>query len=411
MRRSKSSAPSGSSRKASTISRPIGGLVSAQRQRQHVGVVVAAGHPGRLGGRRRAPPGRPAPCSRRSTPRCPTSSSTTPRSAAPLGHLARHRGAGVDPLLVAAGERPVQRPRSWPGLAQRGHEIVGQRRDLVRADGDPHRATSRVVLAANLARMIIRGGTFGPVATNTYVVADDARRLGLDRRSGDGRSAWVHETLAAPRGDARSPCSTRTATGTTSSRTTSGTPRACRCGWRRADADWLEAPSPFNPALFGDLPPTPGVTPARLLADGDVLELGDLRFRLHRHARATRRAAWWPWRRPTARPSWATWSSPRASAAPTSRAATRARCCQPRAPVRRGAARDAHLPGPRPVGRHARRGRALRADVHVSAPTREAVIELLRGGPRPRAAPQHRRPRHGGRRRGAAAAGSRCRSA
>ncbi len=46
------------------------------------------------------------------------------------------------------------------------------------------------------------------------------------------------------------------------------------------DEDWVAAPAPFNPALFGNPPPTPGVTPARILRDGDVLELGDLRFRL-----------------------------------------------------------------------------------------------------------------------------------
>lgn len=44
------------------------------------------------------------------------------------------------------------------------------------------------------------------------------------------------------------------------------------------DADWLEAPAPFNPALFGFPPPTPGVTPERLLNDGDVVELGSLSF-------------------------------------------------------------------------------------------------------------------------------------
>ena len=46
------------------------------------------------------------------------------------------------------------------------------------------------------------------------------------------------------------------------------------------DEDWVEAPAPFNPALFGHPPPTPGVTPARVLQDGEVLELGEARFRL-----------------------------------------------------------------------------------------------------------------------------------
>ncbi len=46
------------------------------------------------------------------------------------------------------------------------------------------------------------------------------------------------------------------------------------------DEDWVAAPAPFNPALFGNPPPTPGVTPDRILRDGEVLELGALRFRL-----------------------------------------------------------------------------------------------------------------------------------
>jgi len=46
------------------------------------------------------------------------------------------------------------------------------------------------------------------------------------------------------------------------------------------DEDWARAPAPFNPALFGNPPPTPGVEPSRILQDGEVLELGDLRFRL-----------------------------------------------------------------------------------------------------------------------------------
>ncbi len=46
------------------------------------------------------------------------------------------------------------------------------------------------------------------------------------------------------------------------------------------DEDWVEAPAPFNPALFGHPPPTPGVTPSRILEDGEVLELGELRVLL-----------------------------------------------------------------------------------------------------------------------------------
>ena len=127
--------------------------------------------------------------------------------------------------------------------------------------------------------MIIRGGTFGPVATNTYVVADERGGSGWIVDPAMGSSAWAHETLARLE---VTPVAVLDTHGhwdhivENHVWAAEGLPV-----WvAAADADWLEAPSPFNPALFGNLPPTPGVTPERLLADGDVLELGDLRFRL-----------------------------------------------------------------------------------------------------------------------------------
>ena len=44
--------------------------------------------------------------------------------------------------------------------------------------------------------MIIRGGTFGPVATNTYVVADEHGGSAWIVDPAMGSSAWVRETLA-----------------------------------------------------------------------------------------------------------------------------------------------------------------------------------------------------------------------
>ena len=48
----------------------------------------------------------------------------------------------------------------------------------------------------------------------------------------------------------------------------------------RGDEEWLTAPAPFNPALFGNPPPTPGVTPAAILEDGDTITCGDLVFHM-----------------------------------------------------------------------------------------------------------------------------------
>ncbi|WP_217913348.1 MBL fold metallo-hydrolase [Miltoncostaea marina] len=127
--------------------------------------------------------------------------------------------------------------------------------------------------------MIIRGGTFGPVATNTYVVADAHGGSAWVVDPAMGSAAWVAETLR--RFELR-PVAVLDTHGhwdhvvENHVWAENGLPVWVGAG----DEDWLAAPAPFNPALFGNPPPTPGVTPERILADGDVLELGDLRFRL-----------------------------------------------------------------------------------------------------------------------------------
>jgi hydroxyacylglutathione hydrolase len=127
--------------------------------------------------------------------------------------------------------------------------------------------------------MIIRGGTFGPVATNTYVVADDRGGRAWVVDPALGSEAWVVQTLA------------RLEVTPVAVLDTHGhwdhvvenhlwAARGLPVWVGAGDEGWVEAPAPFNPALFGNPPPTPGVTPDRILQDGDVLELGDLRFRL-----------------------------------------------------------------------------------------------------------------------------------
>lgn len=127
--------------------------------------------------------------------------------------------------------------------------------------------------------MIIKGGTFGPVATNTYVVADRQGGSAWVVDPAMGSSRWVRETLTRLEA---TPVAVLDTHGHWDHVVENhvwgaeGLPVWVGAG----DEDWLEAPSPFNPALFGNPPPVPGVVPARILADGDELELGDLRFRL-----------------------------------------------------------------------------------------------------------------------------------
>ena len=49
---------------------------------------------------------------------------------------------------------------------------------------------------ATVPRMIVRGGTFGPVATNTYVVADRQGGEAIVVDPAAGGSRWVDESLA-----------------------------------------------------------------------------------------------------------------------------------------------------------------------------------------------------------------------
>lgn len=127
--------------------------------------------------------------------------------------------------------------------------------------------------------MIVRGGTFGPVATNTYVVAERQGGQAWVVDPALGSAHWVAETLR--RLDA-TPVAVLDTHGHWDHIVENhvwaerGLPVWVGAG----DEDWLAAPAPFNPALFGNPPPSPGVTPARILADGDVLELGALRFHL-----------------------------------------------------------------------------------------------------------------------------------
>lgn len=127
--------------------------------------------------------------------------------------------------------------------------------------------------------MIVRGGTFGPVATNTYVVADRVGGAGIIVDPAMGSADWVRDTIA--RLDL-TPIAVYDTHGhwdhvvENHVWAAEGLPV-----WvAPEDEDWVRAPAPFNPGLFGYPPPTPGVAPSRLVGEGDVLEVGDLRLRL-----------------------------------------------------------------------------------------------------------------------------------
>lgn len=127
--------------------------------------------------------------------------------------------------------------------------------------------------------MIIKGGTFGPVATNTYVVYEvpGGPALIVDPAAGSGD--WVAHTLATHELD---PVAVWTTHGHWDHVVEAhvwaarGIPIWAGTG----DEDWLRAPAPFNPALFGNPPPTPGVEPARIFVDGDTLDVGGMQFSL-----------------------------------------------------------------------------------------------------------------------------------
>lgn len=127
--------------------------------------------------------------------------------------------------------------------------------------------------------MIIKGGTFGPVATNTFVVADRVGGAAIVVDPAMGSAAWVDDTLA--RLDV-TPIAVWDTHGHWDHVVENHVwaDRGLPVWAGRGDEDWLRAPAPFNPALFGNPPPTPGVEPSRIFDDGDVLEVGELRFAL-----------------------------------------------------------------------------------------------------------------------------------
>ncbi len=132
---------------------------------------------------------------------------------------------------------------------------------------------------ATVLRMIVRGGTFGPVATNTYVVADREGGSALIVDPAAGSSRWVAETLSAL---AVEPVAVLDTHGHWDHVVENHVwdAQGIPVWVGRGDEGWLEAPAPFNPALFGNPPPTPGVTPAAILEDGDTITCGDLVFQM-----------------------------------------------------------------------------------------------------------------------------------
>ncbi len=127
--------------------------------------------------------------------------------------------------------------------------------------------------------MIVKGGTFGPVATNTYVVADERGGQAWIVDPAAGSETWVAETLSRLEVEPVLVLDTHGHWDHVVENHVWAA-RGLPVWVAEGDEDWVLAPAPFNPALFGNPPPTPGVTPARILRDGDVLELGELRFRV-----------------------------------------------------------------------------------------------------------------------------------
>jgi glyoxylase-like metal-dependent hydrolase (beta-lactamase superfamily II) len=127
--------------------------------------------------------------------------------------------------------------------------------------------------------MMIKGGTFGPVATNSYVVYEEAGGPALVVDPAAGSEQWLLGTLER---HALTPVAVLATHGHWDHVVechlwaARGVPVWAGTG----DEDWMRAPAPFNPALFGNPPPTPGVEPARILHEGDVVELGGLRLEM-----------------------------------------------------------------------------------------------------------------------------------
>jgi len=127
--------------------------------------------------------------------------------------------------------------------------------------------------------VIIRGGTFGPVATNTYVVADRRGGAALVVDPAAGSAPWVADTLNRLEAEPVAVWDTHGHWDHVVENHVWAA-RGLPVWAGRGDEDWLRAPAPFNPALFGNPPPTPGVEPARIFDEGEVLEVGDLRLGL-----------------------------------------------------------------------------------------------------------------------------------
>jgi hydroxyacylglutathione hydrolase len=125
--------------------------------------------------------------------------------------------------------------------------------------------------------MIIKGGTFGSVATNTYVVFEHAGGPALIVDPAAGSQQWVAHILAS---NDLTPIAVWTTHGhwdhvvEAHVWAAQGIPIWAGTG----DEDWLRAPAPFNPALFGNPPATPGVEPELIVEDGDVLRVGQMEF-------------------------------------------------------------------------------------------------------------------------------------
>ena len=153
------------------------------------------------------------------------------------------------------------------------------------------RPVSRAAILSQ--RMIIRGGTFGPVATNTYVVADAQGGSAWIVDPAMGSEAWVRETLRRLEATPVAVLDTHghwdhvvenhvwAAEGLPVWARGAATPT----GWRR--------PRPFNPALFGNPPPTPGVTPAAPARRRRRARAGRPALRASWPRPGTRPAAWW----------------------------------------------------------------------------------------------------------------------
>lgn len=127
--------------------------------------------------------------------------------------------------------------------------------------------------------MQIRGGTFGPVATNTYVVADAPGGSAAIVDPAAGSERWVEQTLERL---GATPIAVIDTHGHWDHVVENHlwAARGLPVWAHPADADWIAAPAPFNPALFGNPPPTPGTEVTLELTEGSVATVGDLSLRV-----------------------------------------------------------------------------------------------------------------------------------